>query len=391
MKLALLPKRFSKQSSTFRRLLASQHVRDLRLIFATAVAVMLYVVVWHGIVAWDFWPFSYLRDLVSADPQHQDWERKFVGAVLLAGGWVLAWTYQTGSKRLGVVDLFACEIVTLCRVGTIVDLVPKLIAAHEKLFSSAPADTPGGHQQDISLGRFTSQENYFPVFEGNNKDLQILEADVVINVTAFYTYMKALRDQFRRLGDLGVGTELNQQKSAVLINAIYMAFLAYESARKSLVELIEYEPTQAEAMVTGLVSELSAYRFLTRWFDSETDIRGRRLALRAKEYRELVPKLCHELGSSTGADWENARTTAIDLELLYNSMNFLPKIRRMGDPTVAADLGPELQKSAVSIETPVTLVSPNPALRYGATADDSAACALRAESLEANIAARSMS
>jgi hypothetical protein len=35
--------------------------------------------------------------------------------------------------------------------------------------------------------------------------------------------------------------------------------------------LIEYEPTQAEAMVTGLVTEFSAYRFLTRCFDADTD------------------------------------------------------------------------------------------------------------------------
>jgi hypothetical protein len=36
-----------------------------------------------------------------------------------------------------------------------------------------------------------------------------------------------------------VGAELNQQKSAVLVNAIYMAFLAYESARKTIVEMTD--------------------------------------------------------------------------------------------------------------------------------------------------------
>ena len=386
MKLALLPKRFSKQSSTFRRLLSSQHVRDLRWIFAATMAVMLYVVVWHAIVAWNFWPFPELRDLVGVEPeQNQEMERKLVGAVLLACGWILAWTYQTGSKRLGVVDLFGCEIVTLCRVGTIVDLVPKLIAAHEKLSSPAPAPA-SGHQQEIGLGRFTSQENYFPVFEGNNKDLQILEADVVINVTEFYTYMKALRDQFRRLGDLGGGAEFNQQKSAVLINAIYMTFLAYESARKSIVELIEYEPTQAEAMVTGLVTEFSAYRFLTRCFDADTDIRGRRLALRAKAYDELVPKLCHQIRNSTEDDWENARTTAIDLERLY----FEPKTRRTGEATAAAGREGGLQRSAESVAHPVTLVPTVPASRHDATADDSVGCAVRADSLEANIGARTL-
>jgi hypothetical protein len=317
MKFDLLAKRFLKESSTFRRLLVSQHGGDLRMIYAGTVAVMIYVAGWHiHAVGWH---------LLSGGSET---ESKFVGAVLAAGFWVLAWTYQAGSKRLGVVDLFACEIVTLCRVGTIVDLVPRLIAAHEKLSGSAAAEANREHrgeqQQDI-IGRFTSQENYFPVFDGNNKDLQILEADVVINVTAFYTYMKALRDQFRRLGELEAGSEANRQKRAVVINAIYMTFLAYESARKSIIELIEFEPTQAEAIVTGLISELSAYRFLTKWFDPD-DVRGRRLVLRAKDYGELVPALYEKVMNSTARDWQNARTTGIDLERLYNSLGFEPKI-----------------------------------------------------------------
>src|SRR5262249_22443105 len=215
------------------------------------------------------------------------------------------------------------------------------------------------------------QENYFPVFEGNNKDLQILEADVVINVTEFYTYMKALRDQFRRLGDLGGGAEFNQQKSAVLINAIYMTFLAYESARKSIVELIEYEPTQAEAMVTGLVTEFSAYRFLTRCFDADTDIRGRRLALRAKAYDELVPKLCHQIGTSTEAVGKMPGATAMDRERFY----FEPKTGRGGEAPAAAGRKGGLQRSAESVAPRVTLVPAAPASRHDATADDSVGCA----------------
>jgi hypothetical protein len=53
--------------------------------------------------------------------------------LLAVGGPILGWTYQTGSKRLGIVDLFACEIVTLCRVGAIVDFVPRLITAVDGL------------------------------------------------------------------------------------------------------------------------------------------------------------------------------------------------------------------------------------------------------------------
>ena len=50
--------------------------------------------------------------------------------------------------------------------------------------------------------RFTSQESYFPVFDASVKDLQALEADVVKHVTAFYTYMKVMRDSLRRLAGM---------------------------------------------------------------------------------------------------------------------------------------------------------------------------------------------
>jgi hypothetical protein len=242
-------------------------VLDLQLIYIVTVLATIEVLGWH------VYSVTHPDPSVASKSGFGGDDKQFVGAVLLACGWILTWAYQTGSKRLGVVDLFA--IVTLCRVGTIMELVPRLIAAHRKLSESITVEPPNASGQDLNLGRFTSQENYFPVFDGNTKDLQVLEADVVINVTAFYTYMKALRDQFRRLGDLGSGQDSNAQKSAVLVNAIYMAFLAYESARKSIEELIEFEPTQAEAIVTGLVSELCAYRFLTKCFGPE-DIRGRR-------------------------------------------------------------------------------------------------------------------
>jgi hypothetical protein len=49
---------------------------------------------------------------------------------------------------------------------------------------------------------FISQENYFPVFESSTRDLQKLEASVVINITAFYTFMKAARDSLRKLVEI---------------------------------------------------------------------------------------------------------------------------------------------------------------------------------------------
>lgn len=323
-----LANRVWKQSSTFRRLVFSRHVLDLQLIVVVTLLLA-------GAMLW--WYFHLLDTQAANKLAEQLRDQKFVGAVLLISGTIVAWVYQTGSKRLGIVDLFACEIVTLCRVGTIMEVVPRLIAAHKKLSEpSSVAEVSNVSRQEMNLGRFTSEENYFPVFDHNNSDLQVLEADVVINVTAFYTYMKAFRDQLRSLGALGTGEDLKQQKPAILINAIYMIFLGYESARKSIVELIEFEPTQAEAMVTGLVSELRSYHFLRQHFDRD-DIRGRRLALREDKYGDIVPPLYYKVMSTAEPDWENARSTAIDLEQIYNGLDFTPKIVKAAGLSLVED------------------------------------------------------
>src|SRR5215472_17799443 len=112
----------NKESSTFERLGRSRHVADLRLIFSVTVILMIigalaalafsceYEVVsnWgelHG--SQSIWPW--VRHGFSAIIA----SGTFIGAICVLGGGVLAWTYQTGGSRLGVVDLFACEIGTL--------------------------------------------------------------------------------------------------------------------------------------------------------------------------------------------------------------------------------------------------------------------------------------
>ena len=182
---------------------------------------------------------------------------------------VIAWAYQRGSARLGVVDLFACEISTLCRVATVVDSAKRYIDEYSQ-GGMAPEPRPGG--APASAQRFSSTEDYFPIFGSNSRDLQSLEARVVINITAFYTYMKAVRDMRRgvqaitplpsdRIADRRDEPEPGSWREAMR-NLIYMLFLALESARKTIEDLVEFEPEQAERTIIVLVSELEAYGFL---------------------------------------------------------------------------------------------------------------------------------
>jgi len=308
--------------STFVRLGKSRHVTDLRLIFW--VTVILMITASALALAFDF-EHQVMANWSKITAPHGVWlwvriafdavadSGVFIGAVVSLGCGVLAWTYQTGSARLGVVDLFACEIATLCRVSAIVDLVKNFA----NIFASAaPAPASAGGASAPAVGHFTSQESYFSVFDATIKDLQSLEAGVVKNVTTFYTYMKVMRDYLRKFDDLPPVVDAAWRRT--LCNVIYMQFLAFESARLAILDLVEFEPRQAEDLISILLSELPAYRFLLDHF--EDDFRRRRLVLREPDYQREVPCLYRTVMAGTGKKWEKAQDTAAELAERYQAV-----------------------------------------------------------------------
>jgi hypothetical protein len=317
-------------AATIDRLFVSEHVKDLRLIVAFAVFAVLAVLVFGlpGSLAYAWvirdkdWSspravFSALRGFVV-----------FCAPVVGIFGAVLAWAYQAGSARLGIVDLFACEIDTLCRVALVVDSVPRAIGAFQR---GLPGRNGAGDSASATH-HFTSEENYFPVFENNTRDLQSLEARVVVNITASYTYMKAVRDSTRAVMDMSASpnepaarpgkTSTSPPWQEAARNVIYMMFLGLESARKAIRDLVEFEPDQTERMIVILISELEAYRFLREQFADEEDIRHQRLELREAEYQKLVPSLGHLVETSraaTPSDWEAAWRLVPELTRKYDA------------------------------------------------------------------------
>ena len=325
-------------SATLNRFFTSRHVRDLKLIAGVASWIALILA---------FVLLSYEMGLLLTEAPGKEIRLSnlletlgrfgaSVGAVFGIGGVVIAWVYRTASVRLGVVDLFACEITTLCRVGTIVDWIAQRIAAFEKDYGTRAVESSGGRADDPAtappdppanpLYRFTSSENYFPVFEGNSRDLQLLEADVVTNVTAFYTYMKVSRDYLRRLNELDARPhtrDIPEQLYQIWCNIIYMQFLAYESARQAVDELIEYEPTHTENTITILLTELVAYGFLRKHFKND-DFRFKRLDLRNENYREVAQELRRRIAADHSAvpapetaEWEKAKALWPELAKRY--------------------------------------------------------------------------
>jgi hypothetical protein len=318
--------------ATLDRFFDSQHVEDLRLIVAAALFVALLLLVGCGVA------FGYEGATLTGIGT-------FIAPALGVLGAILTWTYQVASARLGVVDLFACEISTLCRVALVVATVRRSV---DRFNQGPPVGSSAAGGSQVPPARdFTSQENYFPVFENGTRDLQGLEAQVVINITAFYTFMKAVRDSQRMLAGirpepLGLGSPSNEAPLDVswheaARNVVYMLFLGLESARHAIADLVEFQPEYAERTIVVLLSELEAYRFLRSQFEDEEDMYHRRIMLRDPEYRGLVPHLRdsvdrgreleqkkHQKESGGVRQWEPAWLLLPELERRYQEavLNF---------------------------------------------------------------------
>jgi hypothetical protein len=317
-----------QESATFVRLGRSRHVADLRLIFWATIIIILVSAVLA--VCFDFW-HTIMANWAAVKGRTNNWllvqywveaigsSGAFIGAIGAAGCGVLAWTYQSGSARLGTVDLFACEIATLCRVAIVVDMVQRYVDQ----FHSGAATQPVPLEQDALPvgGSFTSQESYFPVFDASMKDLQSLEADVVRHVTAFYTYMKVMRDMLRKLTGMPhpqPGDGDDDEWHRVISNVVYMQFLALESARHAMRDLVEYEPTQAEGIITILLSELVAYDFLRKRFKDA--LRQGRLKAREAGYRREVHGLHRDVTAGKGTGWGQAKGLLNELMERYRQL-----------------------------------------------------------------------
>jgi hypothetical protein len=343
--LKFLARKLSKgdPAATIDRLFKSKHVGDLRVIVA-ATAVIVAVVAVVGLVV------SIEAQIVehwnAAKPHYPFWSwvrivlaalgglLTFLAPALAGFGAICAWAYRAGSARLGVVDLFASEISTLCRVATIFDSVHRLTHRIEKQAAGSGSATAAGA---AAQRPFVSQEEYFPVFTSNISALEDLEARVVIHITAFYTYMKALRDSMRTLAGISPETQHPESSADHLENpawllaardVVYLWFLGLESARHAIRDLVEFEPEQAERVIVVLISELEAYRFLCGEFADPDDVRYGRIRMRSQDYRKLVHPLialvlkkreAEQRAENQGDDWLPAWILLPELQRRYRA------------------------------------------------------------------------
>jgi hypothetical protein len=146
----------------------------------------------------------------------------------------------------------------------------------------------------------------------------------VINITAFYTYWKATRDAFRKLAKTKPAYSDGWHRA--MGNLLYMQFLAMESARKAIRDLIEFEPNNAENTIMILVGELPLYGALLKYVEVG-DVRHARLQLRRSGYLSLVPQIYYHT-LEQHVKYHDSAVSRNDLEELRRDWN---KAHRMLD------------------------------------------------------------
>jgi hypothetical protein len=210
-------------------------------------------------------------------------ENKEIAAALIAAILaIVAWAFQSANVRFGAADIFASEILTLCRIARVIDFIQRLLDGYK----------PGG--KPISPGKST--QDYVVIFHNNSKDLEILDGNAVYWVTEFYVYFKAMLDAMSRLPDRSDNKEVSDDKAAQykeqLLSVIYMAFLAFESGRLAVMRLIDNKDMRQEAVLTALLNEIPAYLLLREAFNSsEIDIRTKLINGRFPNYQTLMQQI----------------------------------------------------------------------------------------------------
>lgn len=245
-------------------------------------------------------------------------------AVLTIAAGVIGWTYQSANTRFGVVDIFAAEIATLCRVAGVDDFIPKYV----RLFQA---------QREFPKGE--APRDYLAVFNNNAKDLETLDGDVARYVTQFYVHMKALMDTLAR----GADPQINTQ---VALNVIYTAFLAFESARQALAVLTDSKREREEYILTGLLSEIPAYLLLYAEADNLDEpgrhkLRKGRIEERLPRYQTLMKGIDRSQPTLREPSYEYSR-----LILAMWRTRFPPQVIEVLAPPSPQDAGDTIPRGA---------------------------------------------
>lgn len=149
--------------------------------------------------------------------------------------------------RRGTVHLFRSEIASLCKAACTLHIADSLVNFHPERFREFMSQ---------SLSR---RENYTEAFSQNTRALADLPKQTVLDVTAFYTFLKTSRDAALIMDGWTEHTTEDVMHEDVCRVMVQMQF-CFEAAREALIELAD-EPSEVHSeieLIDGALNQLAS-------------------------------------------------------------------------------------------------------------------------------------
>jgi hypothetical protein len=245
-------------------------------------------------------------------------EQLIFGAAFFGGlTTIAAKLIENSQKRLATVDLFTSEILSIGRVFISSNIVGMFVHLFDEL--SKPnlvleASSNGGLDAPLQIGPFgfadaARKESYFTIFEKNSTDLGPLSADIISDVTAFYTFLKASRDATGAMSLWKEPYYVNSMQRNDVISVLYNCFLMAIHGRLALNGLIEQDQRAKYASEVFNSIEVKCYCFLItvlQRFDQRY-----RILYERRDYYLGVAKCYANEGKLQGADFAEKMIAAM--------------------------------------------------------------------------------
>ncbi|NOX82604.1 MAG: hypothetical protein GXP06_06390 [Alphaproteobacteria bacterium] len=270
----------------------SPHTKDLRQISFGLAAFLIFA-----------WVITYLLSDATSQISDSGMQLSVQSLVVLSLGGITGAVialYEIGKRRFATVDLFSMEMLTVVRLFNITNFVGKTIRLYVPPTTHGDA-TEVDKREKINLSKaeassgFLLSDHYSDIFVSNMKELGALESDVVDYVTAFYTFLKATREQTRVFfSNIDTDEYLTQETiNAHVILTMYLVDTLISCGLRAINGLVQNPTHRHHAKRLAIAAAAPANNFLFRCLDARNGMYELTVQRRAS-YFEILRELDSE-------------------------------------------------------------------------------------------------
>ena len=196
-----------------------------------------------------------------------------------AGGFVATCIslYEIGKRRFATVDLISMEILTIVRLLATSSFVHRTGRLYDENTHTTNAQKNAGlAYRSEAAASFLQGEHCFELFHDNMKELGALNSNVVDYVTAFYTFLKSVKEQSKTFNEyLSNSEEIDQEAVNTHIRLImFLTDTLMSCAHRAFANLVESSVHKAAATRMSLVVAADANNFLYKHLSDSHAMKG---------------------------------------------------------------------------------------------------------------------